>query len=311
MDKTFRQLDLNLLRVFSELMEEGNVTRAADRLALSQPAVSNALNRLRQTFDDTLFEKTTTGVRPTARAQELWTEIHPHFSALKQAISPERFDPLTYTGRFTIAMSDYTAERVLPQLMKFMSLNAPLIHIDLTQYSVANLPMKFEREGVDMAIGGYLNDAAPENGLRYHQLSSIDWSCLMRASHPFAKGAMPPLQEFLAARHLDVLLPGMTVPVYDSLLAAHGYRRNLLLTLNDYVPALQIIVQTDFLAVLPTTLLDPQRHGTQVVSREPPIRMQPRPYCVIWHQRWENSVPHCWLRKTLISICAQQEEIGT
>lgn len=85
----FRSLDLDLLRVFSALMAEGNVTRAADQFALSQPAVSNALNRLRSSLDEVLFEKTSSGVQPTARARELWSVIQPHFEALRRAISPD------------------------------------------------------------------------------------------------------------------------------------------------------------------------------------------------------------------------------
>lgn len=307
MNNMFRHLDLNLLRVFAALMDEGNVTRAAERLSLSQPAVSNALNRLRQTFDDSLFEKTSSGVRPTGRARELWSVIHPHFEALKQAISPEVFSPSKYTGRFTIAMSDYTAKRVMPRLAKFMSEHAPSVRVDLAQYSVVDLPGKFEREGVDLAVGGYLNDASPSSGIRSHMLWPIQWSCLMRKTHPLAATARPGLQRFLSARHVDVLLPGMPLPVYDSLLAAHGHTRNLVLTLNDYLPALEIIAQTDFVAVLPTTLLNLDPNEKRLVSRDPPIRMPARPFCVIWHQRWDSSPPHQWLRETVISLCANEE----
>lgn len=160
MKDIFRHLDLNLLRVFAILMAEGNVTRAAARLSLSQSAVSNALNRLRQSLDDVLFEKTTTGIRPTARAHELWSVMQPHFEALKQAISPDPFDAATFAGTFKIAVSDYTAERVMPRLAEHLGRYAPSMRIGLVQYDLMNLQNVFDRGSADLAIGGYLNDAS-------------------------------------------------------------------------------------------------------------------------------------------------------
>ncbi|CAB3764695.1 LysR family transcriptional regulator [Burkholderia paludis] len=301
MKDVFRLLDLNLLRVFAALMAEGNVTRAAERLALSQSAVSNALRRLRESLGDTLFEKTVSGVRPTARARELWVTIQPHYDALKQAISPDQFDPQDYRGTFTIAMSDYTVERIMPRLAQYMSTHAPAMRIEVTQFSVADLPGMFDRGGVDLAIGGYLNDASPSSGVRTHEMWPIHWSCLMRKDHPLAKGPLT-LKRFLAARHLDVGFSGMRVPVYDSLLAAHGLRRNLALTLNAYSPALAILCESDFIGVLPTTLLDLSPHRQELVSRQPPVRMPARPYCVIWHQRRDSHPAHRWLRQTIVSL---------
>jgi DNA-binding transcriptional LysR family regulator len=298
---TFRQFDLNLLRVFAALAAEGNVTRAALRLGLSQSAVSNALNRLRQSVGDALFEKTASGVRPTPRAREMWSAIQPHFQAMEQAISPETFDPGAYSGTLTVAMSDYSAERILPRLMQYLSGHAPAMRIDLAPYGVANLPEAFDRRGVDMAIGGYVNDESPSNGIRMRELWPVHWSCLMRRSNPLAKGSLT-LERFLSAQHLDVRCPDMQVPVYDSLLATRGHVRNLLLTLNAYTPALAIIGQSDFIGVLPTTLLDLTIYGKQLVSRPPPVRMPVRPYGVIWHRRLDNKPAHRWLRHAIISL---------
>ncbi|MCA8275765.1 LysR family transcriptional regulator [Burkholderia sp. AU30280] len=307
MKDVFRQLDLNLLRVFAALMAEGNVTRAAERLALSQSAVSNALRRLRESLDDVLFEKTVSGVRPTARARELWSAVQPHFDALKQAISPDQFDPQAHRGTFTIAMSDYSVERIMPRLARYMGTHAPSMRIELTPFSVADLPGMFDRGGVDLAIGGYLNDSSPSSGVRTHEMWPIHWSCLMRKDHPLAKGPLT-LKRFLAARHLDVGFSGMRVPVYDSLLSAHGLQRNLVLTLNAYSPALAIIRESDFIGVLPTTLLDLSIHEKELVSRQPPVRMPARPYCVIWHQRWDSHPAHRWLRQTIVSLFTHPAE---
>jgi DNA-binding transcriptional LysR family regulator len=301
----FRYLDLNLLRVFAIVMAEGNVTRAAARLSLSQSAVSNALNRLRLSFDDVLFEKTATGIRPTARAQELWSVMQPHFEALKQAISPDAFDAATFAGTFKIAMTDYTAERVMPRLAEYMGQCAPSIRIGLVQYDLVNLQSVFERGGADLAIGGYLNDASRGSGIRTHELWPIHWRCLMRKGHPLSRKPLT-LERFLAARHLDVLFPSAQIPLYDSLLAARSLRRNLLLTLHAYSPALAIIEKSDFIGVLPASLLDSSPYAELLVSRQPPVQMPARPYCLIWHQRWDIHPAHQWLRQSIVSLFADR-----
>lgn len=304
MKDIFRSLDLNLLRVFAALMAEGSVTRAAHRLSLSQPAVSNSLNRLRSALGDGLFEKIPTGVRPTARARELWSVLQPHFEALRQAISPDDFDPASFSGGMTIAMSDYTVERVMPRLAAHLARHAPSMRLDLVQYSVSNLPTMFDREGVDLAVGAYLNDTSQTSGIRTHALWPIHASCLMHRSHPLAKGRLT-LQRFLTARHVDVRLPGMHVPLYDSLLAAHGLQRNLVLTLGHYTQAIAAIVHADCIGVLPTSLLDGSPHAALLVSRAPPIAAPMRPLGTIWHQRHDNDPAHRWLREALVQLFGQ------
>lgn len=304
MKDVFRTLDLNLLRLFAALMEEGSVTRAAERLALSQPAASNALSRLRHSFGDLLFEKTQLGVRPTARARELWSIMQPHFEALRRVVSPDSFDPLTYAGSLTVAMSDYTVERIMPKLSAFLSRQAPLMRLDLAPYSVSNLPTMFDKEGVDFAIGAYLNDTSQTHGIRTHELWPIQSSCLMRKDHPFAKGHMT-LKKFLNARHIDVRLPGMYTPLYDSLLSAHGLQRNLVLTLNHYSQALAVIEQSDCIGVLPTSLLDLSPYAGALVSIEPPMPMAVRPLGIIWHQRRDSVPVQKWLRASIVSMFAR------
>jgi len=301
----FRTLDLNLLRVFAALMAEGSVTRAARRLALSQPAVSNALNRLRGALDDVLFEKVPFGVRPTVRARELWSAIQPHFDAMGKAISPQTFEASIYDGSLTLAMSDYTVERVMPRLAVHLGEHAPLMRLDLVQYSVSNLTVMFEREGVDLAIGAYLNDTSQSSGIRTHELWPIHSSCLMRRNHPLAKGHLT-LRRFLAARHVDVRLPGMNMPLYDSLLAAHGLRRNVVLTLNHYIQTLAVLEQSDCIGVLPTSLIDASPYAERLISKEPPIAMPVRPLGTIWHQRRDADPAHQWLREAIVSLFARR-----
>lgn len=304
MKDTFRSLDLNLLRVMAALMDEAHVTRAAARLSLTQSAASNALARLRAALDDPLFEKVPGGVRPTPRARELWGQIQPHYEAMRQAISPDRFDPQTYRGTLTLAMSDYTVERVMPRLLAHLATEAPALRIDTVPYSVTQLGALFDRENVDMAVGAYLNDTSRISGMRTHALWPIHAACLMRRDHPLARGRLT-LKAFLAARHVDIRLPGMHEPLYDSLLAGHGLQRNLVATINSYEQALAIIHRSDCIGVLPRTLLDTSPVAGELIARDPPLAMPMRPLGLIWHQRRDGDAAHRWLREVLVAQFAQ------
>ena len=298
---TFQGMDLNLLRVFAALVSEQSVTRAGRVLCLSQSAVSNSLQRLRCALDDVLFERTATGIRPTSRGLELWAQLKPHYLAIEKTLSPQAFSAQAYEGSFSIAMSDYTVERVMPRLAAHIEEHAPLVQLKLVPYSVANMFPMFEREGIDLAIGANLDDARHSRGLRAKTLWPIHSRCLMRRGHPLAEGELA-LDSFLSARHLDICLPGMTMPLYDSLLGTHGLRRNLVMTLNHYTQALAVLAASDCIAVLPVSLLDLSAYAARLCQREAPIPMPVRPLGVIWHQRHDTSPPHVWLRDTLAQL---------
>ena len=302
----FETMDLNLLRVFAMLMLEGNVTRAAEKLCLTQSAVSNSLKRLRHTFDDALFERTVYGISPTAGARDLWQRLAPHYRAIGQELHPDAIDPAHFQGGFTIAMSDYTSARVMPKLGVYLQAHAPGVHLRAVPYSVLNLQQYLEREGADLALGTNLDDTRQAKELRTHALWPITTSCFMRRGHSLARGRLT-LERFLAARHVDVLLPGMTSAIYDSLLSEHGYSRNLVMTVNQYNDVLSLIAQSDYVGVLPTSLIDRSPLRSKLHQCEPPIRMPVRSLVMTWHQRHDMRPAHVWLRKTIAELFTSTE----
>jgi DNA-binding transcriptional LysR family regulator len=296
----FESMDLNLLRVFAMLMLEGNVTRAAEKLHLTQSAVSNALKRLRQTFDDNLFERSAYGINPTAVARDLWGRLAPHYRALGQELHPDAIDPAHYEGKFTIAMSDYTSARVLPRLGLHLQAQAPGVRVQAVPYSVLNLQHLLEREGADVALGTNLDDARQAKELRTHALWPIRSACFMRRGHPLARDLT--LERFLAARHVDVLLPGMTSTIYDTLLSEHGHSRNLVITLAQYNDVLALIARSDYIGVLPSSLVDLSADRSKLLQREPPVPIPVRSLVMTWHQRHDSRPAHAWLRQTIIAL---------
>ncbi len=297
-NNVFETMDLNLLRVFAMLMMEGNVTRAAERLCLTQSAVSNALKRLRETIGDPLFERTMRGIKPSAVARDLWQRLAPHYRAIGQELNPNAIDPAQLQGSFSVSMSDYTCARVMPTLGLHLQNHAMGVHIHTAPYSPLNLHHQLEREGIDLALGTNLDATRQSNELRTQALWPIQFTCFMRRGHTLARGPLS-LDRFLNARHVDVMLPGMTSALYDTLLAEHGHRRNLVITLNHYNDVLSLIAGSDYLGVLPGDLADLSAESGKLLKREPPIALPARYLVMTWHQRDDVRPAHAWLRKTI------------
>ncbi|MBO9652429.1 MAG: LysR family transcriptional regulator [Variovorax sp.] len=301
MDDKFRTLDLNLLRVFEAVIEEANVTRAAERLNLTQPAVSNAIARLRETFGDALFERTSSGVVPTATARELWYALEPHFVGMREALAPKSFDPTTCDDHVRIAMTDYTIERVVPRLSAYLQDHAPRLRLDVVPYGHVDLPTLFEKDNVDILLGTYLNDLLHRNEFNTHALWRVHHSLIMRRGHALHKESID-LDEFLNARHIDYRTGGMTAGIYDQVLAARGYTRNLVLTLHSHQQALAVIAGSDCVAVLPNSLVATSPFAESLVIAEPPIPVPPRPFWIIWRHRHTSNPTHAWVRSVIIEL---------
>src|ERR1700761_4848764 len=187
----FRTLDLNLLKVFEALMSEGAVTRAASKLSLTQPAVSNALSRLREAFDDPLFVRNGAGVTPTQRAIALWGPVGESLSRIRAALDEETFSAESAQVSFSLSMSDYVASIVMPRLVARFSATSP----GLCFHSVPNLlldaPTLLEDNRVDCLIGVYVNETLPPAYIRSRSLWTVDYACLMRRDHPLATAGPP------------------------------------------------------------------------------------------------------------------------
>lgn len=306
MEARFKSLDLNLLRTFEALIQEENVTRAAERLHLTQPAVSNALSRLRSAFDDVLFEKTRGGVVATPAARELWSMLEPHYRGLRDVLAPQSFDPAEYTGSVRIAMTDYTMERVMPRFSAFLEDHAPHLRLEVVLYSWTNLPCLLEKEGVEIALGIYLDDSRPPHGIRTHVLWHIEYALLMRRGHPMSQGEFT-VPEFLRARHIDVRTQGMQIGFYDQVLAAHGLRRNIVLTMPSFQQAMSVLATTDCVAILPSSLLDRAPFSKSLVAVQPSIPLRARDLWLIWQERHTEVPVHMWLRSALISLFADSQ----
>lgn len=295
-------MDLNLLRIFDAVMTERNVTRAASALHMTQPAVSNAINRLRLTLKDPLFVKIQGGVLPTQRAELLWPPIRDALARIADTLERNDFDPARSEAVFRMAMSDYVADQVIRPLFVEQQTVAPNVRIHLHPYSLDNAGVLLEKGEVDMAAGVYSNFGS---SLRTLPLETLTYVCAMRKGHPLLAQPRFTLDSFLRARHLMVSLLG-TPTLIDHELAPHGYKRNVVLTINQFALAPRLLAETDLICVVPlnTVRNSPYSHLLEAVVA--PFPFAQRTVNLIWHERSDNIPAHRWLREEILKVCHAQ-----
>lgn len=303
----FRTLDLNLLRVFDAVMAEGNVTRAAERLSMTQPAVSNALKRLRDSVGEELLTRLPSGVKPTTFAEVLWPEVRDALGRLQHALEPAEHDPVADLRVFRLAMVDAVAALLMPALMaKFNSLGAR------TQIEVHPLVNRDPRDllsrgDVDFALGHFpealaalvaQGDQAP---IRHRRLSDNRFVCAMRRDHPLADKPLT-LDDFCAADHVLVSFSGRAHGFVDQALASLNRSRRVALTVNQFFTAALVASRSDLLTVLPDGFLPVTGHAEHLVIRELPLAPGAVYVDALWHVRHDRASAHRWLLQRIVEI---------
>jgi len=300
----FRTLDLNLLRVFDQVMAERNLTRAARNLAMTQPAVSNALNRLRDALGDRLVTRSGYGVEPTARALALWPAVADALRQLESSITPGQFVASQANSTFTLAMADATAAVVVPSLVEILERDAPGVSIRTVPLTTRD-PRRLLDEGtVDLAVGYFpavLADLTAQAqgggmaGFEYQRLYDGVYVCVMRKDHPLA-GSPLTLDQFCAARHMLVSFSGRAFGFIDEALASLGRQRRVVLTVNQFFTAGLVVENSDLLTVLPLHFIDVTGRGVQLSATPLPFEMPPVHVDALWHRRQGQRPDHAWLR---------------
>jgi DNA-binding transcriptional LysR family regulator len=208
----FRTLDLNLLRVFDEVMAERNLTRAATTLSMTQPAVSNALRRLRDALHDELLVRVGYGVQPTPRALELWPAVRSALDGLRSAVQADGgFDAAASRETFVMAMADATAASLIPPLVRRLQAEAPGVSLRARPLLTRDPRAALASGELDLAVGYFpaaiaaIDTATMQQGVSdtfaHRRLYDGEYVCVMRADHPMARATLD-LEAFCAARHL-------------------------------------------------------------------------------------------------------------
>lgn len=242
--------DLNLLRVLDALLREQNVSRAAERLALSQPAVSNALGRLRELLGDPLLVRVGRRMQPTSRALALEGPIRAALQEIERTLSGGgTFDPRRSRHQFRMALTDYVEQLCMPRLLARLGERAPGLRIDVVHLS-PSLPLEALDQGeLDLVVGRF--GEVPARFARQHWRSE-SLMAVVRKGHPRLAGELD-LDRFLRLRHLWVH-GGQTRGMVDQWLAEHGHARQIAYTTPNYLQAAHIVASSDLCVVLPTQL---------------------------------------------------------
>ena len=300
----FRRLDLNLLRVFDAVMAERSLTRAAQKLALTQPAVSNALRRLRETLGDELVRRTSAGMEPTPRAQALWPVVQAALAQLEAAFVPEDFVPAQAHNTFVLAMADATAAALMPRMVAILGAEAPGVSVRVLPLSTRDPRRLLEDEVADLAIGYFpavLADLTAQRqagepvAYAHQRVYDGEYVCLMRKGHPLA-GAPLTLDAYCAARHLLVSFSGRPYGFTDEALAALGRERRIVLTVNQFFTAGRVVASSDLLTVLPLHFFGVTGLEGELVWRPLPLSLPTVHVDALWHVRRAGSAAQCWLR---------------
>lgn len=290
-----RTIDLNLLVVFDALMATRHVTRAADQVGLSQPAMSSALKRLRAVLKDELLVRTPAGMQVTPKALELAEPVRLILRQIERALEPDSdFDPATRERVFRVRLSDVLAMLVLPSTLAGFDIGGSRLSLDVVHLSPDGTVDALERDEIDMAVSFALSHG---NTILSEPLMSDRMVCVVRAGHPFS--ATPPsLDRFLAARHVRVSMSPADLRFVDDVLVAEDHRRDVAINLPHWLVVPRVLHETDLVAVMPERLflaLEDER----LACCELPFASSAFSWSLYWHRRQDRNPAIRWLRESL------------
>ena len=303
------RVDLNLLVYLDALLRERNVTQAAHSLGLSQPAMSNGLKRLREVFNDPLLIRTSDGMTPTAKAEELEPQLREILTGVDQALQPtDEFVPARENRVVRLMASDYAESTLLPAVLHELREQAPGVTLDIMNPSDVSF-LDVERGKVDLVINRF--DQMPQS---FHQITlwQDSFSCLLSPDNPILENFT--LDSYLAADHIWVSKTGMGVGVgvnpddvqrlgwVDSTLASLGKKRRIRVFTRHYQAAMTLAEQNDLIATLPTRATHLKRDNPRVVVRDVPFDMPAMELKMAWSPLLQHNPGHRWIRQLITQV---------
>lgn len=299
--------DLNLLPVFVVLMEERNVTRAAERLGITQPALSNTLNRLRETLRDPLFVRERYGIRPTELAEEIAPAIVEALAKLDDVILGQQdFDPLTAERLFTIAPNDYVEFVLVPAIVERLRKVAPGIRLRLTPFG-SDIAETGVMSGTTAMVLGRLTD--PPDNLVVQHLMDDGLACVVRADHPEIGDSIS-REKYERLKHVNMLPPGRLRAGLFQSLERQGLKREVAVSVTHFLSIPELVAVTDYCTTLPTLICRRIALDPRLKVLPPPVDLGTFPVQVAWHVRHRNDPAHRWLRGLIGEVAKEISHKG-
>jgi DNA-binding transcriptional LysR family regulator len=298
-----RNFDMNLLVAFDLLMQEQNVSRAAERMFVGQSAMSHILQRLRQQLDDPLLVKTPSGMMPTDRALALIDPVKAVLRDVRRLISTrEEFDPAKSVRRFVIAATDYMDLLVIPALVERIARYAPGIDLHVKQTETPFPERELEYNDLDFVLG-FETILKPPAYMTVEELFDDRMVCLVRRNHPANRGERLTLDEYVSMKHMLISRTGTRIGLIDAWLAERGIERRIALIVPHFLSAPFIVAKTDMLLSLPERIAE-TFVGLAPLSVLPvPIDLPAYDLVMVWHPLRETDPAHRWLRDEILAVC--------
>ncbi|BEV15476.1 LysR family transcriptional regulator [Herbaspirillum sp. DW155] len=294
-----KDIDLNLLVVFNQLLTDRRVSIVAEKLGQTQPAISNALNRLRRLLGDELFLRTAKGMEPTSLAIQLAEPIAYALSAIHSTLNQQAlFDPQRTNRTFTIGMTDIGEIYFLPRLMDTLASVAPNITVNTVRNTSLNLKESMESGHVDLAVGLLPQLKA---GFFQQRLFEQRYVCLMRRGHPLDKKKIT-VEEFSKADHVKVVASGTGHARLDEAIERKGIRRNIRLSVPHFVAVGHILSTTDMIATVP------ERYALQCLKPfdlqflKHPVDLPETGINCFWHAKFHKEPGNQWMRRLIFQL---------
>jgi len=292
-----RQADLNLLIVFAVFAEERNVSRTATRLLLSQPAVSRALQRLRDMFHDDLFVRAAGSYELTPQGQRLLSELEVMLPKLDRLLSGSNFDPSSEQANFRIAVTDNAAAVLIPMLCRDVLPKAKKVRFEFVAWHGGTFD-EVRHGSVDLTFAASIVEAP--SPLQSQTIFDEEFVCVVDAKYP-SKKAMN-LEQYLQAEHICVSIQGGIQVAPDKPLAAKGYKRQIAVHVPYFEAAVRCVAGTKLMATIPKKFLAGAVANPAIKILKPPAEISTFRYVMTWHPRLNTDAAHTWLRSTMRDI---------
>ncbi|WP_339677876.1 LysR family transcriptional regulator [uncultured Zhongshania sp.] len=294
--------ELTLLQVFDAIMTEGSVTRAGQRLAMSQPAVSNAIARMRDIWKDPVFVKKGRQIEPTAFAQSLWAQVRDPMQQLSSALESRGFDPAQSHRQFRIAIADLSVDLYwLPFSCQVAAL-APDVDLYAVPYTRMGVIEQLREARIDIGLGPL---SQHDRSLRSIPLYQNTYKLVMRKDHPLAGKAIT-MDDFLAAKHLLVSQSGDPRGNVDQALQRLEKRRRVAMTVNHFSAVPKLLSNSDLIAVVPQMVAGGPQFSSDLWITDPPLDIEPSPVYLVWHTRLDRDLGLIWLRNLLEKVVQEE-----
>lgn len=288
--------DLNLFKVFAAIYQQRNLTRAAEVLSVTQPAVSNALNRLRLSFNDQLFMRTHQGMTPTPFAESIIERVQEALQLLNSSVSSkESFDPATSKRRFRISMNNLIECMLLPRLIREAQKTAPSVRFDCYEVPRKEAESELGRGSIDLVLDATL--PTPGSQLESHTLKGDTIICVVSKDHPTVGDSLS-LEEYLNLQHVVIPSKRTGLSYEDHALKRLGHRRQIALSTTHFNIAPMVVQKTDLSLTITRSFAE--QYDLKILPL--PFHLEPIDWHVHWHKSTHDDPANNWLRELVIKL---------